>query len=104
MNVYINHFPLTAPSNVSAVYLGSGLMQIRWSHSGGATNFIIERKDITTSTHITEVFLAGGNEFLFNDYTSVCQRRYSYRVKAVDGTNVSEFSAAAEVFNWDICP
>lgn len=93
----------SAPSNVSAASLSTGENQIRWRASrdndDSELSYSVYRNGSTTAlgtVNASSLWWSMG-QVSFTDKTAVPGTRYSYRIRATDGTNTSPLSASVAV-------
>jgi hypothetical protein len=82
----------TSPSNVTAIALSSASARIDWEFSGfGLTGFVVERSP-DDKKHFNRVGSVGADQFSYTDQQLESGRTYYYRLYAVNGEDVSDYS------------
>jgi hypothetical protein len=90
---------LFPPTNLNAFYNGASLIKLSWTdNSPNESGFIIERRDSTANTQFTKIAETASGIVTYDDYSTVSQHIYIYRVAATDGLVNSIYSNQAIVF------
>jgi fibronectin type 3 domain-containing protein len=82
-----------APSSVDATANSKSRITVTWKQKGGADGFRIERKSEGSS--FRQIARVGGGSNTYVDSGLIPGRRYSYRLRAFNGSGLSEYSATA---------
>lgn len=103
--IYSILIPPPAPTALSvSYYLGTGIMDLRWSYGVNLiSKFTIERKNVTDGGSFTQIGEVDGTIHIYQDLTTECQKTYVYRIKASDGYTSSPASNEFTITNTDIC-
>lgn len=89
---------LAPPTNLTANYISGSLVRLNWvDNSNNESGFIIERKDSTTGSAFTKISEVSANVTTYDDYTTLSQHYYLYRVATTDGVVISIYSNIAQL-------
>ena len=87
----------TPPTNVTAIALNSASARIDWEFSGtGITGFVIERSHVDKKNFVV-VGSVGAGQLMYTDQQLESGSTYYYRLYAVNGDDVSDYSSSVNV-------